>query len=129
VAQEKGRASNAKRLKQVEHPEIEDMMELWIAKAMRDCVHLTGEVIREKWTRFANLARIPQEERLALSDGWLTALKRRCGLKELKRHGEAASTNPIDIENERRRIQAIIFHEGYPLRDIFNMDETDLFWA
>jgi hypothetical protein len=116
-------------LKQVEHQEIEDMMELWIAKAMRDRVHLTGEVIRKKWTRFADLAGIPQQERLALSDGWLTALKRRCGLKELKRHGEAASANPIDIENERRRIQAIIFHEGYPLRDIFKMDETDLFWV
>lgn len=102
VAQEKGRASNAKHLKQVEHPEIEDMMELWIVKAMRDRVHLTGEVIREKWTRFADLAGIPQEERLALSDGWLTALKRQCGLKELKRHGEAASADPIDIENERK---------------------------
>jgi hypothetical protein len=129
VAQEKGRASNAKHLKQVEHPEIEDMMELWIAKAMRDRVHLTGEVIREKWTHFADFAGIPQEERLALSDGWLTALKRRYGLKELKRHGEAASANPIDIKNERRRIQVIIFHEGYPLRNIFNMDETSLFRA
>jgi hypothetical protein len=50
-------------------------------------------------------------------------------LKELKRHGEAASADPVDIENERRRIQAIIFYEDYPLRDIFNMDETGLFWA
>jgi hypothetical protein len=107
-AQEKGRASNAKCLKQVEHPEIEDMMELWIAKAMRDCVHLTGDVIRKKWTRFADLVGVLLEERLTLSDGWLTALKKRCGLKELERHGKAASTDPVDIENERRRIQAIL---------------------
>jgi hypothetical protein len=35
-AQAKGQTRDAKRLKQVEHPEIDKMMELWIAKAMRD---------------------------------------------------------------------------------------------
>jgi hypothetical protein len=128
-AEEKGRAGNAKRLKQVEHPEIEDMMELWIAKAMHNGVHLTGEFIRQKWTRFADLAGIAPEERLVLSDGWLAALKRRCGLKEFKRHGEAASANVADITAERARIQQLILYEGYDLWDVFNMDETGLFWA
>ncbi|KAJ6450820.1 hypothetical protein C8R47DRAFT_1230103 [Mycena vitilis] len=39
-ARANGKAGGTKRLKQVEHPEIEKMMELWIAKAMRDRVHL-----------------------------------------------------------------------------------------
>jgi hypothetical protein len=82
--EQQGRSTNVKRMKQVEHPEVDDMMELWIAKAMRDRVHLTGEIIREKWTRFADLVGIPADERLALSDGWLAALKKRCGLRELK---------------------------------------------
>jgi hypothetical protein len=128
-AEEKGRAGNAKHLKQVEHPEIEDMMELWIAKAMHNGVHLTGEFIWQEWTRFADLAGIAPEERLVLSDGWLAALKRRCGLKEFKRRGGAASASVADITAERARIQQLILYEGYNLWDVFNMDETGLFWA
>lgn len=116
-------------MKQVEHPLVDEMLELWIAKAMRDRVHLTGEIIREKWRRFAELSSIPEEEQLGLSEGWLTALKKRCGLKELKRHGEADSADPADIEADRKRIQELILHEGYAPKDIFNMDETGLFWA
>lgn len=128
-AEQQGWAGGAKRLNQVEQPEVDDMLELWIAKAMRDRVHLTGEVIREKWRRFADLVGVPVEDRLTLSDGWLASLKKRCGLKELKRHGEADSANLADIEADRKRIREIIVHEGYALCDIFNMDETGLFWA
>jgi hypothetical protein len=96
--EQQGRAGNAKRVKQVEYPEVDDMLELWIAKAMRDRIHLSGEIIRQKWTHFADLTKIPVYERLALSDGWLAALKKRCALKEFKRHGEADSANLADIE-------------------------------
>jgi hypothetical protein len=128
-AQEQGKPGNAKRIKQVEHPNVDAMLELWISKLMRDCVHITGELIREKWKHFADLAGVPEDERLALSNGWLDSLKLRCGLKELRRHGEADSANLVDVDADRKRIQEIIFHEGYALCDIFNMDETGLFWA
>ncbi|KAJ7318073.1 hypothetical protein DFH08DRAFT_820097 [Mycena albidolilacea] len=61
-----GKAGAVKQIKQVEHPEVDDMLELWIAKAMCDRVHLSGEIIRLKWTRFADLVGIPEDERLAL---------------------------------------------------------------
>lgn len=93
-----GKAGTAKQIKQVEHPEVDDMLELWIAKAMRDRVHLSGEIIWLKWTRFADLVGIPEDERLALSEGWLGSLKKHCGLKEFKRHGEANSANPAAIQ-------------------------------
>jgi cupin superfamily acireductone dioxygenase involved in methionine salvage len=32
------------------------------------------------------------------------------------------------IEDERKRIQELIAKYGYKLRDIFNMDETGLFY-
>ncbi|EIN11808.1 DDE-domain-containing protein [Punctularia strigosozonata HHB-11173 SS5] len=70
---------------------------------MRNGVLLTGEVLRQKWTHFADMVGIPEDDRLTLSEGWLTAFKKRCGLKEYKRHGEAASSNPETIEEERAR--------------------------
>ena len=119
----------AKRVRQTEHPEVSEMMDLWVSKAMNDKILLTGEVLRQKWNAFANLVGIPDDERLSLSDGWLTRFKERNGLKEMKRHGEAASTSAETVERERKRIQELIEKYGYELRNIFNMDETGLFYG
>jgi hypothetical protein len=105
------------------------MMDLWVSKAMNDGILLTGEVLRQKWGRFADLVGIPEDERLSLSNGWLGRYKERNGLKEMKRHGEAASADAENVERERKRIQELIDKYGYELRNIFNMDETGLFWG
>jgi hypothetical protein len=105
------------------------MMDLWVSKAMQDRILLTGEVLRQKWSKFADLVGIPADERLNLSDGWLSRFKARNGLKQFKRHGEAASADPQVAERERLHIQELIKKYGYELRDIFNMDETGLFYA
>ena len=34
-----------KRAKQAEHPEVNDMLELWVTKAMADGIHVTGLVL------------------------------------------------------------------------------------
>jgi Tc5 transposase DNA-binding domain len=119
----------AKRARQTEHPEVTEMMYLWVSKAMGDGVLLTGEVLRQKWNRFADLVGVPEDERLGLSNGWLDRFKARNGLKDIKRHGEAASASVDTVEQERKRIQELIKKYGYELRDIFNMDETGLFYA
>ena len=124
-----GSASRMKRVRQTEHPEITEMMEIWITQALNRGVKLTGELLRQKWTEFADIRKIPEEDRLTLSSGWLTRLKQRMGIKEFKSHGEAGSADPNDVEAERRRIQELIKSGGYSLRDIFNMDETGLFYA
>ena len=124
----KAQTQKVKQTKQTEHPKVNEMLELWIAKAMHDRVILTGDVIRQKWIQFADMIGISVNERLNLSDGWLASLKKRCGLKEFKRHGEAASALDEDIEKETLRILEIIERGGWKLRDIFNMDETGLFW-
>jgi hypothetical protein len=127
---EKGQiAPNAKRVKQTEHPLVTAMLELWVTKAKAQNIPLTGEVLRKKWQQFADCANIPEDERLALSAGWLTSFKKRCGLREFRRHGEAGSANPTNVINERKRVQEIITLGKYKARDIFNMDETGLFYA
>jgi hypothetical protein len=125
-----GLSRQNKRVRQTVHPEVTEMMDLWVVRAMRDKITLTGDVLREKWKQFADLVKIPEDERLSLSEGWLHKFKNRNQLKEFKRHGEAGSANPEDIQKERERIQALIKkYGGYPLHNIFNMDETGLFYA
>lgn len=120
---------SAKQARQMEHPAVSEMIDLWVSKAMNDNLLLTGEVLCQKWTAFANLLGIPEDERLNLSEGWLTSFKKRNRLKEMKRHGEAASSMPETVERERKWIQELIGKWGYELRDIFNMDETGLFYG
>ena len=75
------------------------------------------------------MAGIPQDDRLKLSNGWLGRFKVRHGLREMRRHGEAASANANTVNAERKRVQELIKKHGYQLRDIYNMDETGLFYA
>jgi hypothetical protein len=118
-----------KRSRQTEHPEVTEMLDLWISKAMHDKVNITGDVLREKWRQFANLAGVPDDERLGLSEGWLYKLKRRHGLKEIRRHGEAGSVDMQKVEVEHKQLKVLIGESGYKLKDVFNMDETGLFYA
>jgi len=119
----------AKRARQTQHPDITEMLDLWVSKAMGDDILITGEVLCQKWTKFADLTGVPEDERLCLSDGWLARFKNRNGLKQFKRHGEAGSGDLERVEGERRRVQELIGKYGYELRDIFNMDETGLFYG
>ena len=105
------------------------MMYLWVSKAMGDGIPLTREILRQKWNSFTDMASIPEDERLKLSNGWLGCFKVRYGLREMRRHGEAASANADTVNAERQRIQELIKKHGYQLRDIYNMDETGLFYA
>ena len=120
---------SAKRVRQTLHPEVTEMLELWVSKVMADKLLLTGEVLRQKWKVFANLTGVPDDECLNLSEGWLSSFKTRNGLKDMKWHGEAASALPDTIENERLRIQELVKKKGYKLRNIFNADETSFFYA
>jgi hypothetical protein len=120
---------NVKRMRQTQHPEVTEMLELWVEQAMRDKIHVSGEVLRQKWTEFAVLCGVPEDDRLALSEGWLGRLKARLGLREFKRHGEAASASPEAVEAERKRVQELIQKGGFRAHDIYNMDETGLFYG
>ena len=105
------------------------MLDLWVSKAMADNILLTGEVLRQKWKLFADLAGVPDDECLNLSDGWLSRFKEWNGLKGVKRHGKAASAAMDTVEKEQIHVQDLLRKLGYKSCDIFNADETGLFYA
>ena len=47
---------------------MDEMLELWVAKTTRDSVHYSGELLRLRWTKFADMAGVSQDECLKLSD-------------------------------------------------------------
>jgi len=96
---------------------------------MADKLLLTGEDICQKWKVFADLVGVPDDKHLRLSEGWLSRYKVRNGLKQMKGHGEAASAVPETVDKEWLCLQELLKKSGYKLHDIFNKDETFLFYA
>ncbi|KAJ3018432.1 hypothetical protein NUW54_g336 [Trametes sanguinea] len=121
--------AKAKRALQTQYPAVEQMMDLWLVPALSSNIVLSGEVLRQKWKSFADRCGISPDQQLQLSNGWLDRFKKRHGLREFKRHGEAASASAETVEQERQRIQKLILEHGYQPCDIYNMDETGLFYG
>ena len=66
------------------------------------------------------------EGELILSQGWLSRWKARHGVFSVKLHGEAGGADQAGIACARRELPSII--EGYSPNDVFNCDETGLFY-
>lgn len=88
---------------------------------------MSGDVLREKWRRMAIVLKIPEDQWPALSEGWLTRFKERNGLKERKLHGEAGSQTVATADAERKQVREICLL--FAACDMYNLDETGLFWG
>ncbi len=62
------------------------------------------------------------------SKGWLEKFKNHSGMKNIKITGEAASTDETATANFPAELKKIIEENGYDKWQIFNVDETGLFW-
>jgi hypothetical protein len=60
--EQSGSAQTAKRACQTQHPEVTEMMDLWVLTAMADNLLLTVEVLHQKWKKFADLVGVPEDE-------------------------------------------------------------------
>ena len=100
--QEGGAASSTKHIHVSQHPDVTEMLDLWIVKAYKDGLLLTGDTFHQKWRQFADMCGIPQHEHLTLSEGWLSQCKNQTGLKGVQCHGEAASACLETVEMEQK---------------------------
>jgi hypothetical protein len=66
------------------------------------------------------------EKRFSYSEGWLTGFKKGHGIKAIVLHGEAESANKDGIALARGNVCRLL--EGFIADDIFNKDETGVFW-
>lgn len=117
-------ASKAKRKGSVKFPELEEKLREWFDK-YQHCVNMTGDLIRSKAVKFRNNLEI-SEEQLSLSGGWLDSFKKRHGIDQKQRFGESGDVDMELVESARPGIREIL--DQYSLSDIYNMDETSLFY-
>ncbi|GBM83035.1 hypothetical protein AVEN_238785-1 [Araneus ventricosus] len=68
------------------------------------------------------------EEVFKGSRGWIEMFKRRTGIHSVVKHCEAASCDSKAEENFISDFKKLINFESYLQRQVFNCDETGLFW-
>jgi hypothetical protein len=118
---------NARLLKArvVKHPHLEQAMATWVLQMEHRKICLSDDLIQKKARTLATMMGIPAESFKA-SNGWLSNFKNRNGLKQHRIHGESGDAQMTGIEEHMQILQAKI--SGYNHDDIYNMDETGLFY-
>ncbi|GBC31133.2 CENP-B homolog protein 2-like [Rhizophagus irregularis DAOM 181602=DAOM 197198] len=104
-------------------PQVEEALALWVTNALSAEIVINGDILREKAKIFARGFEI---DNFVASTGWIDKFKQRHHLKEYVKWGEAKSAPLETLEEERRKLREII--KNYDLNDVFNCDETGLYW-
>lgn len=107
-------------------PLLDEAIFEWQRRHTQRGFPITGPLIRLKATEYWKKIPMYKDHPMPVfSDGWLNRFKHRHSIKWHTFHGEAASVSD-SIHVEMKAIQIIC--DTYPPEDIYNMDETGLFW-
>ncbi|XP_056379957.1 tigger transposable element-derived protein 1-like isoform X2 [Hyla sarda] len=86
------------------------------------------EELKAKAESSGDSASTNRYETFRASKGWFERFKQRCEVKSVIRHGEAASANHEAADSFKMEFQRLMEDEGYLPQQVFNCDETGLFW-
>lgn len=113
----------------------EKMLAIWIeTQNQRNCPVNLGliqskalSLYSEETKNVANTS-TSKEEVFTASRGWFQRFKARYGFHNIKMTGEAASSDTNAAQEFIPKLEQIIEDGGYTPKQIFNADETGLFW-
>ncbi|CAG8622078.1 14635_t:CDS:2, partial [Acaulospora morrowiae] len=114
---------NSKCRKTVRFPTIESALTLWVEHAIYYEQALTDEILKVKAQEFADKININD---FKASPGWITNFKKCHNISQFIRQGEANSLPLENLPRFRNELQQLI--QLYPIENIFNYDETALFY-
>jgi hypothetical protein len=111
---------------------LERMLAQWIEHKNQQAIPISTIIIQAKEkTLFENRNAVepdPKVQSFAASAGWFERFKRRHEFHNLKLTGEAAAVDLFAAEKFPAQLQAAIEELGYLPQQMFNLDETGLFW-
>ncbi|XP_029980169.1 tigger transposable element-derived protein 1-like [Sphaeramia orbicularis] len=113
--------------------EMEKLLTIWIEDQNQRRLSISLMLIQEKaWRIFQTLkeqkGKDAEKEEFTASKGWFMRFKARVNLHNLKVQGEAASADETAMKAFPDDLAKIIREGGYLMEQVFNMDETGLFW-
>jgi DDE superfamily endonuclease/Tc5 transposase DNA-binding domain/Fission yeast centromere protein N-terminal domain len=119
----------SKRHGTADYPDVEFVLFEWQQFIQRKKGVITGDILQAKASEiFKRLPQFQNTPEPKWSNGWLDGFKKRFKIKEYVRHGEASSAAVNDPEMIAKMTKLRKLCAQYHPRDIFNMDETGLYW-
>lgn len=112
------------RQRSVQFPELDMAMQIWTSQAVASGVPLTDGILQQKGLELANMLNI--KDQLKCANGWVYRFKLRNGLQKVHVLGEAKSAPLESLSEERIRLRVLL--SKYEEEDIYNADETGLFF-
>ncbi|EXX70733.1 Pdc2p [Rhizophagus irregularis DAOM 197198w] len=113
-----------KRFRQPMYKEIDDAVGIWMSQFLAANQTLRGDILQKKAKQFADRFGFAE---FTASAGWLSNFKKRNNVQSYIKSGEAASGPSLEeIDEYRRKVTEKL--SEYALEDIYNCDETALFW-
>ncbi|UYV61013.1 hypothetical protein LAZ67_1003100 [Cordylochernes scorpioides] len=117
-------SSTLKRDRDGEFPEIEEALFRWIRQANAMKLAINGNILKEKAIL---LALKMGQDNFEASNGWLEKFKARRNIAFKRLHGEAGSVDANSVATWKGGIIPSLLAKYSP-QDIFNADETGLFY-
>ena len=140
-----GIASNASRIKylvdnnevststkRVRKPTLEDVdtaLLRWFSqlRSTQPDFPVSGEMLLDKAKQFASLSGTVSDKSVMLGPSWISRWKSRHGISSKKLVGEASSVDTLVVDEWLNTKLPLLMTE-FPLVNIYNVDETGLFW-
>ena len=105
------------------YTDINESVWEWFCQARARNIPLTGRLIQEKAVMFSMET---GHDDFTASNGWLDRWKKRFNVKCNVLSGESADVSEETVLEWKQRLPSLC--EGYNLKDIFNADETGLYY-
>lgn len=106
-----------------EYAEVNESLYKWFTLACSKNIYPGGPELVEKAKEIAEKLGKPEFKG---SRGWLDKWKKRYNVKQLKICGESGDVQGETVESWKERLLEIV--QGYEKEDVWNMDETGIFW-
>lgn len=117
---------NRKTLKTAEEPKVDLALYEWFRQERFKGTPITGLMIREKAKIYHTKLNIHSE--CEYSNGWLQKFKNRHGIKRLNAEGEKSSADYVSATMFVEQLNELISTANLTSEQIYNGDETGLFW-
>ena len=113
-----------KRSRKSEYSEINETLYKWFQLATSRNIFPDGKILMESALEIA--VSLGMSEEFKACNGWLARWKKRYNISHSTVSGESGDVSSETVESWLERLPSIL--AGYEAQDIWNCDETGLFW-
>ena len=128
TVEEDGIMQSRKKQRRPVYSQVDDAVYRWFVEQRSQRVPISGPMICAKALRFFSMLSPQHTKPFKASSGWLASFKKRHGIHSLTTQGERMSANVAVIETYVKSLCVEIEQKVLCAEQIYNADETALYW-